>query len=262
MKINEFISTIETIFPPAYQESYDNAGIQIYSGNDEIEGCLVTLDVTENVVEEAYQKKCNLILSHHPLIFGHGLMRIAEQNYTQRIVSLCIKKGISVYSAHTNADAVMNGTLLVMCQKLNINNYKLLKPSEQKPEIFGSGAIGILEKPISSQEFLYQIKQSFKCPFIRHTQIISDTVTKIALCPGSGSFLLNDAIKQKADVFISGDFTYHKFFDADKKILLVDIGHFESEIGIKQIFNDIVQKKFVNFVVQISEENTNPIKYL
>lgn len=262
MKIEEIISVLENVFPPQYQEGYDNAGIQILAHSGDINSCLVTLDVTEDVVNEAIRNHCGLILSHHPLIFGKGLMRVAAENYVQRIVALCIKNGISVYSAHTNCDAVLTGTIAVMCKKLQITDYQILQPAPHSDGNHGGGAIGMLPQEIPAQEFLLKVKNVFNCGAIRYTQITKPMVRKIALCPGSGSFLLSEAIAQNADVFISGDFTYHKFFDADGKILLIDIGHYESENGIKQIFSDILTKNFSNFAVKISDTNTNPIKYL
>lgn len=262
MNIQEIISYLEEVFPPQYQEGYDNAGIQVLANGGNITGCLVTLDVTEEVIDEALSKNCNLILSHHPVIFGKGLMRIAGENYVQRIVSKCIQNGISVYSAHTNCDAVLTGTIAVMCNKLKISDYQILQPAPRSDGSHGGGAIGLLPHDTPAEEFLRQVKTAFNCAAIRHTQIIKPTVRKVALCPGSGSFLLSEAVSQKADVFISGDFTYHKFFDADGRILLVDIGHYESENGIKLIFGDILTKKFSNFAVKLSDTNTNPIKYL
>lgn len=261
MNLFDIIKVLEQQFPPEYQEGYDNSGLQIRSGNDEISACLVTLDVTENVVDEAITKHCNLILSHHPVIFGKGLMRITGQNPAQRIVAKCLKNGISIYSAHTNVDAVKSGTSAVMAKRLGITNIEILLPATETDE-HGSGAIGILDQPTPIMDFLRKVKDVFACGAIRYTEPIKPLVSKIAFCSGSGSFLLNEAIKHKADVFISSDFTYHKFFDTEKRILIADIGHYESEIGIKDVFSDVLTKNFNTFAVIISQENTNPIKYL
>ncbi|MBQ5404774.1 MAG: Nif3-like dinuclear metal center hexameric protein [Bacteroidales bacterium] len=261
--LKDIISELEKQFPPCLQESYDNAGIQVFSGDENIKQCLVTLDVTLEVVDEAVKTGCNLIVAHHPLIFGRGLMHITEDTLTERIILKAIKNSVSIYCAHTNADSVLYGTSKVMFDKIGISDYKILLPDNKSTDFqSGAGAIGELKEEMPSLDFLKMLKKVFSCGALRHTEIIKEKVKKIAICSGSGSFLLKEAIKQGADVFVSGDFTYHKFFDADKKIIIADLGHFETEIGIKQIFCDILQKKFINFAVRISDINTNPIKYL
>ncbi|MCO5229785.1 MAG: Nif3-like dinuclear metal center hexameric protein [Chitinophagales bacterium] len=126
----------------------------------------------------------------------------------------------------------------------------------------GSGMIGDLEQPIDTIEFLKQLKYIFKTPVIRHTQLIKEKVQKIAICGGAGSFLLKDAIRQKADVFITGDYKYHQFFDADNQIVIADIGHFESEQYTIELFYEILIKKFSNFALYLTTVSTNPVKYL
>ena len=149
-----------------------------------------------------------------------------------------------------------------MMEAIGIKDYHILSPKTFGDLPCGSGAIGDLPKPMDAMDFLKKIKKDFQCGGIRHTAIVKDKVKSIAVCSGSGSFLLNEAKRMGADVFVSGDFTYHKFFDADGRIIIADLGHYETEIGIKNIFVDILQKKFCNFAVEKSETNTNPIKYL
>jgi len=125
----------------------------------------------------------------------------------------------------------------------------------------GSGAIGELEKPLDEQSFLRLLKERFNTPVIRHTGLLDKKIKRIALCGGSGSFLLHGAIASGADAFVSGDFKYHQFFDADRRILVADIGHYESEQFTKEIFYELLTKKFTKFAVHLSEVNTNPVNY-
>lgn len=125
----------------------------------------------------------------------------------------------------------------------------------------GAGLIGELEQPMKESEFLDYLKQKMKTNTIRHTAFLKRKISKIAICGGAGSFLLQKAISQQADVFVTGDFKYHQFFDADNQILIADIGHYESEQFTAQLFNKIISEKFRTFAVQISTINTNPINY-
>ncbi len=260
--IREITAELERCFPPRLQESYDNAGFQVYAGIESIERCLVSLDVTEQVVQDAISKQCGLIVAHHPMIFGRGLMSLTGSTPVERAIQLAIRHQISIYCAHTNADSMPEGTARVMMDRIGISSYGMLKPTPGEAMECGSGAIGMLEAPMDAMAFLMLLKERFQCGGIRHTEISKATVQKIAVCPGSGSFLLGEAIRQGADVFVSGDFTYHKYFEADGRIIIADLGHFETENGIKDVFVGILQKKFINFVVLKSDIDTNPIKYL
>lgn len=261
VKIHEIIEELERNFPPRLQESYDNAGYQVYAGVEDIERCLVSLDITEEVVQEAIDRGCNLIIGHHPMIFGRGLTSLTGKTPVERAIMLAVRYNISIYCAHTNADSMPGGTSRVMMDKIGISDYRILEPRAGEPMECGSGAIGNLDCDMDAMEFLMMLKSRFGCGGIRHTRIVSPRVRRIAVCSGSGSFLLQEAIRQGADVFVSGDFTYHKYFDADGRILVADLGHFETETGIKDIFVGIL-KKFTNFVVLKSDINTNPINYL
>jgi dinuclear metal center YbgI/SA1388 family protein len=261
-QFTEIVSELEKQFPKRLQEDYDNAGIQVFTGEENITQCLVTLDVTEEVVDEAVSLGCNLIVSHHPVIFGRGLMSITPESEAGKIVLKAVKNSVSIYSAHTNADSMPSGTVGAMFEKLGITDFKMLKPLENEHFECGAGGIGNLSEAEETESFLRRVKSTFGCGAIRYTEILKPEVKKIAICPGSGSFLLKEAIKHGADVFLSGDFTYHRFFEAEKKILIADLGHFETENAIKYVFKRVLQKKFTNFAVKISNINTNPIKYL
>ncbi|HDR89828.1 MAG TPA: Nif3-like dinuclear metal center hexameric protein [Bacteroidetes bacterium] len=126
----------------------------------------------------------------------------------------------------------------------------------------GQGMTGSLEKEMTEKDFLKFLKDVFHIPCIRHSPLRGKKVKKVAVCGGSGSHLTEHAIGTGADAFLTADISYHRFFDADGKILLADIGHYESEQFTKEIFYELISKKFPNFAVQFSETNTNPVNYL
>lgn len=363
MKVKEIVSHIENLAPLSYQESYDNAGLQIGSLNADVKAALLTVDITEEVVDEAISKKAGLIISHHPLIFG-GVKRITGANYIERVIIKAIKNDISIYSAHTNIDNVEGGINGKICEKLELQKcrilvplenqllklvtfvpvehiekvreaifvagagqigkydccsfsnegigtfraqkgtnpfvgkvgeihqekeYKLetilpkalkgkvlnallsshpyeevaydLFPLENKFNTVGAGMVGELKDAVEEKEFLNIIKDKFNLSIIRHTQLLNKKIKKVAVCGGSGSGFLRSAISAKADIFITGDFKYHQFFDAENKIVIADIGHYESEQFSVELFNDILKKNIPNFALYLSEIKTNPINY-
>ena len=274
MKVKTITSYLESIAPLSLQEDYDNSGLLIGSEENEISGVLVTLDCTEEVLEEAIKKNCNLIIAHHPIIFK-GLKKITGRNYTERVVEKAIKNNISIYAIHTNLDNVPEGVNRKICEKLGLTNSKILSPhplSQRRGE-FGSGMIGILKTAASEISFLNKIKRVMKAKSLRHTSLLGKKISKVAVCGGSGSFLLSEAIKQKADVFVTADFKYHQFFDAENKVVVADIGHYESEQFTKELLRDMLMEKFSIFATRfkkgekkipllISAINTNPINYL
>lgn len=365
MKAQDIISVIESFAPPELQESYDNSGLLVGSPTQEVTGVLVTLDVTEEVVEEAIANKLNMIIAHHPIVFS-GLKRLNGKNYVERTVIKALKNDVLIYACHTNLDNVNQGVNRRIGETLGLTNLKILAPkggllskliiytpaeaaekvrqsmfsagggqignydecsfniegegtfrpsedanpysgergkrsvesevrvevlipSSRFREIFaavravhpyeeiaydliplanlhqhvGAGMIGELESPVSYREFLDGIKNKMKAGVVRYTKLPEGKkVRKVAVCGGSGSFLLNDAIRAGADVFVTADFKYHQFFDADDRIVIADIGHFESEQFTVNLLAELVQKKFRTFAVRLSETRTNPIYYL
>lgn len=364
MILKDLTTYLEEIAPLAYQESYDNAGLIVGNPHQKIHQALISLDCTEAVVEEAIAKKCDLIISHHPIVFK-GLKKFNGNNYVERVVIKAIQNNIAIYAIHTNLDSVLPGVNAKICEKIGLQNCSILAPKsgllkklvffvplakadEVKTAIFnagageignysecsfnvdgigtfkgnedsnpflgeknqlhqeketrvevifpalaerkivaalleahpyeevaydiypldndyqnvGAGMIGELETPLNGEDFLRQLKKNMDLQVIRHTEILPHQIKKVAVCGGSGSFLLNKAIQAKADVFITADFKYHEFFDADGKILIADIGHFESEQFTQELLLEIITKKFPNFAVRLTESNTNPIKYL
>ncbi len=364
MQIKQITQILEDFAPPALQESYDNAGLIIGNKSQEVSGILITLDVNEEVIDEAIQLGYNLIVSHHPILMA-GIKRFNGNNYVEKCVIKCIQNNIAVYSSHTNADSVLSGVNGKICEKLGLVNCKILDPKkdsllklvtfvpvqqaeEVRSEIFkagaghigkydscsfnikgsgtfkgneganpyvgavgelhveeevrietvfpaflknkiiqsllnahpyeevaydiyplsnqwneaGSGMFGDLDEPVDEITFLRKVKEVFGCGAVRYTKLLNKKVKKVAVCGGAGSFLLGKAKVVGADVFISGDFKYHQFFDSENEILIADIGHFESEQFTKEVFFEILTKKIPNFAVRLSNVNTNPIKYL
>jgi dinuclear metal center YbgI/SA1388 family protein len=364
MLIKDIISAIEAYAPTMYQESYDNCGLQVGNPGDEATGVLITLDVTEDIIDEAIDRGCNMVVSHHPLLFS-GLKRISGRTYVERVVLKAIKNDISIYAAHTNMDNVYNGVNAKIAEKLGLTDTRILSPKtgtlsklytyapqaaadkvrdalfaagagslgkykecsfntagsgtfrpeedadpaigeaggprewvdELKIEVIvekhtetavlralfgshpyeevayeliplpnqnqelGAGMVGNLPGPMPATEFLAFLKHQMKTDCIRHTDLSEKNITRVAVCGGSGSFLLKDAINAGADIFITGDFKYHQFFDAEGKIIIADIGHYESEQFTSEIFEAILKKKFPNFAVLLSNLSTNPINY-
>ncbi len=262
MKIKEITDEIEKLAPLSLQEDYDNCGFQVGNPDDEATSALICFDVTPEVVHEAIKKNCNLIISHHPLIF-RGLKKIIPQSDIQKTIILALQNGITIYSAHTNIDNAVGGMNAKIAEKIGLVDCGVLSPmAETDFEQAGAGMIGNLKKPMTETDFLIHIKSTFNIPVIRHTQFLNKKVSRVAFVGGAGASFLSDAISKKADVFLTSDIKYHDFFLAENKILFADFGHFESEQYIKETFFDIIRKKIPNFVIQISETITNPINYL
>ncbi len=364
MQLKELTSYIESKAHLALQESYDNAGLIVGQSDMEVCGVLISLDLTEEVIDEAIEKNANVIITHHPIIFK-GLKKLNGKNYVERCVIKAIKNDLAIYAAHTNLDNVLWGVNGKIAEMLDLQNIECLKPAKEQllklvsfvpkeyaqrlrialfeagaghignydscsyniqgfgtfrakegtnpfvgeinklhkePEtrietIFphyykskiietlhqyhpyeepaydiyplqntsaqiGAGIIGELETEIEAKEFLHKIKKLFSVNCIRHTDTMNKKIKTVALCGGAGSFLLPLAKARKADIFISGDFKYHDFFDAENQIIIADIGHYESEQFTKNIFYEMITKKFSNFACSISKINTNPINYL
>ena len=363
MLLRNIVEHLENIAPIPYQEAYDNAGLLVGGKTWDITAALITLDVTEEVVDEAIAHGCNLIISHHPIIFK-GIKKITGSNEVERCLIKAIKNDIAIYAAHTNLDSITGGVNSKICEKIGLINCRILAPAknqllklvtyvpenhienvrtalfsagagvignydqcsysasgygtfrgndESRPFVgtkgeqhtekefrletvvprhlaakavsallgahpyeevaydliplendfptVGSGMIGELAKPLDEVDFLTLVKQLFGCKMIKHTELLNRKIRKIAVCGGSGSFLVSKAIAENADLFISADFKYHDFFEADKRIVLADIGHYESEQFTKEVLREIVLKKFPTFALRLSDVKTNPVSY-
>jgi len=264
MHLKELIDFLENIAPPHLQEEYDNAGLIVGQPFMEIKGVLVALDSTEEIIDEAIAKGCNVIVAHHPIIFS-GLKKITGSTYIERTIIKAIKNDIAIYAIHTNLDNVLNnGVNERIAKQLGLKNISTLVPkNELSDEVYrvGSGAIGELSMPMIEIEFLQFLKDEMKASVVRHTSLLGKPIKKVALCGGSGRFLLNQAISMEADAFISADFKYHEFFDADNKILIADIGHYESEQYTIDLLQELLTKNFSTFAARSTEKITNPINY-
>lgn len=364
MQIKQITDFLESIAPLAYQESYDNCGLIVGDKNATVKQALITLDCTEEVVDEAIKTKCQLIIAHHPIVFS-GLKKFNGKNYVERVVMKAIKHDIAIYAIHTNYDNVHNGVNAKICEVLGLIDCEILLPKRQllkklntfipsahyekvaqavfnagaghighysetsfnttgtgtfkgdettnpaigkkgvkeqveeirletimpahlesrvidalkqahpyeevaydivpldnEHQLVGSGMVGYLKKPADEAVFLKFVKKALKSGCVRHTALKGKQVKKVAVCGGSGRFLLNNAIASQSDVFITSDFKYHEFFDAEGRIVIADVGHYESEQYTKQLLYSHISGKFPNFALRLSEVNTNPIKYL
>lgn len=260
MTIKTISDFLEQIAPTHLQESYDNAGLLTGNYDWEVTAALVALDTIPEIIDEAIERNCNLIIAHHPIIFK-GLKQINGKNYVERAIIKAIKNDIAIYAIHTNLDNVHRyGVNERIALKLELQELKILAPKADDDTI-GSGMIGRLNQPMDIQKFLALVKSKMKVSCIRHTRLIKEKVQRIAVCGGSGSFLIQKAIDAGADVFISADIKYHEFFDADGKIIIADIGHYESEQFTIDLLVELLNSKFSNFAAHFTNLNTNPIKY-
>lgn len=267
MLIGQIIDAIEKFAPPALQESYDNTGLIIGNKSEECSGVLLTVDVSPEVVKEAISKGCNLIVSHHPLIFS-GIKRLNGDTPQQKAIMLAIKNCISIYSCHTSLDKTARGVSQYMACMLGLQNIKPLEAesgSSRSDESVhsGLGAVGEFASPLKMRDFINKVKDTFGSPVARCSAFDSDSIVqKVAMCGGAGASLIDAAIQSGAAAYITSDVKYHDFVDYAGVIAIVDIGHHESENCTKKIFYDIISEKFPNFALRYSQADVNPINYL
>lgn len=364
LTVSQVITFLETLAPLAYQEEYDNCGLLTGSSHWEVTGILTTLDCTEEVVQEAIHRNCNLIVSHHPIIFK-GLKKITGKTYVERTIIKAIKYDIAIYAIHTNLDNVLEGVNARIAQKIGLTELKILaskenslsklitfvpkesvdkvldslhqagagiignykncsftttglgtflpteaanpvigtvgsleKVDEKRIEVIlptaldrevlsalknahpyeevpyylsavknrnpkiGGGMIGELKSPEEPMNFLLRLKKVMRTDSLRYTSLGNKPIKRVAVCGGAGSFLLQNAVAAGADAFVSADFKYHEFFDANNRILIADVGHYESEQFTKELLQEVLTKKFPTFAINFSNTPTNPISYL
>ena len=263
MTVREVGELMESRLAPLdAQESYDNAGLQAGDPAAEVTGILVCLDVSEAVIDEAVEKGCNLIVSHHPLLF-RGIKSLVGKNAVERCLIKSIQRGIAVYSAHTNADSVWKGVSGRMCEQLGLKPLGFLQPSSVPTEGWatGLGMTGEFDAPLSEQDFLGLVKRCFRCDILRHTALTGRSVKRVALCGGAGSDLLEAAVAAGADAFLTADVRYHEFIQADGRLLFVDAGHYETEQYTKELFAGFLSENISTFAVRISEREVCPVRY-
>lgn len=259
MKVREIAKLLEESLPLRWQESYDNAGLVVGNPEAEVSQVLVALDATEEVVEEAIEVGAQMIVTHHPIIFS-PLRRLAWENRQQRTIAKAVAAGVALYAAHTNLDsAPLEGISHLLGCRLGLLEECLLEPS--KEEGVGIGIIGSLSEAVKAEELLGRIKSELGIKALRHSPIRVDSVRRVAICSGSGGSLIEAAEAAGADVYISADFKYHNFVDADRMIL-VDAGHFETEICAIDILFELLSKKISNFAVRKSARIENPVCYM
>ena len=258
MKLKELTDHLEKWAPLNSAEEFDNVGLLVGDHENIINKALITIDTTEGIIDEAIDNNCDTIITFHPIIFN-SLKKIANKSYVERVVSKAIKNNINIYAIHTNLDNNPKGVNFKICEKLSLINTSFLIPKSEKR--FGMGMIGEIEEELDETKFLNFVKKRMNIKQIKHSPLIGKKIKKVAVLGGSGSFAIDDAIKLNADCFITADLKYHDYFKADKKILLTDIGHYESEQYTKELILEFLNKKIPKFACIISKYKTNPVNY-
>ena len=267
MKVKEILGALEEFAPLALQDGYDNAGLQIGLAEDaEATGALLCLDVTEEVVDEAVGKGCNLIVSHHPLLF-RGLKSVTANDYVGRTVMKAIRSGVAVYAAHTNLDSAMDGVNWKIAEKLGLKDLQWLSPKgeyKRGGEIVtaGEGLVGMLPKAMKTKVFFEYVKETFGLKSLRVNAAEKEMIERVALCGGAGAFLIPQAVAKGADVFLTGEIGYHRFFGHERDIILMEMGHYESERYTVEVLRDIVRNADAALPIYDTEQKINPINYL
>ena len=257
MKVRDIIQIIEDFAPLSLQEGWDNSGLCVGSPEDEATSVLLGLDCTEQLVDEAIECGADLIITHHPLIFS-GLKKISPDDQIGAAVIKAVRAGISIYAAHTNADKVIAGVSGAMAARLGLKDVEIL---EEDGDGTGLGVVGNLPEPVSAEEATALVKERFSLKMVKTSAPVGCKISRIAMCGGSGSSLIESARRSKAQLYISGDISYHHFF-TPKGFMIMDIGHYESEIEIVDILFSLIKKNFPTFAVRITQNiNSNPIYY-
>ncbi|MEK9756063.1 MAG: Nif3-like dinuclear metal center hexameric protein [Bacteroidota bacterium] len=262
MKVTELIDILNNWMPLELAEDFDNVGLIVGDHKSDISGILVTLDTTEEVVQEAIDRNCNMIVSYHPIIFNNLKKITADSNYVQNSIIKAVKNNISIYAIHTSLDNHPQGISYFLSKIIGLDNISSLISKPQKNNInSGMGSLGQLKKPMNEDVFLDYIKDKLNLKVIRYSKKLNKKISTISILVGSGSFAIKDSIEKKSDVFITSDLKYHNFFEGNNELLLVDIGHYESENHIKTIIKEFLIEKLPNFTVLLSEQNINPVNY-
>lgn len=272
MKIIEVVNALERFAPLPLQEDYDNAGLQVGLTAADVSGALLCLDVTEQVVDEALQKGCNLIVSHHPLIF-HRLSCISDADYVQRTVMKAIEHHVTIVAMHTNMDAARGGVNYKIAEKMGLTSVSFFGKTQQAttaPDATGQtavveggeGVVGEFTTPMAADDFLLMLKKTFEVECVMANELLRRPIRKVAVCGGAGDFLLPAAVSAGADAFVTGEMHYHQYFGYEQQLQIAVIGHYQSEQYTKEIFRDIITKACPGVRCEMSEINTNPILYI
>ena len=261
MKAIQVFDALEQYAPLPLQDGFDNAGLQIgLTAEQEVAGALLCLDVTEDVIDEAERMGCNLIVAHHPLLF-HGLKQITGNSYVERCVIKAIQKGIGIYAAHTNMDNAEYGVNYRIAEKIGLTNLAFLETKTVDIHA-GAGIIGNLKVEEDEVGFMQRIKGLFGIRCMRHNRLCGRKIRRVALCGGAGGFLLQQAVVQGADAFLTGEMRYHDYFGHNEELLIAEMGHYESEQYTVDLFAEILAKELPELKTIKTTLNTNPINYL
>ena len=256
-KVKDVAAVIEGFAPLSVQEGWDNSGLCVGSPEDEVTSVLFALDCTPELVDEAIDCGADMIITHHPLIFS-GLKKISPDDLTGAAVMKAIRAGISIYSAHTNADKVLSGVSGAMASRLSLQNVEIL---DMDGDGTGLGVVGDLPEPLTPEQALALVKEKFSLDVVKASRPGDGLISRVAVCGGSGGSLIGAAKRAGAQLYISGDISYHNFFTPEG-FMIMDIGHYESEIEIVDILFSLIKKNFPTFAVRITQNlNSNPIYY-
>ena len=261
MKIKEVIAALEQFAPLPLQEDYDNAGLQLGLTEAEVSGALLCLDVTEETVAEAVEKGCNLVVSHHPLLF-RGLKQIVDADSVQRTVKMAIKNDVTIVSMHTNLDNAVGGVNWKIAEKLGLETGRQGVQGVQGVQGEKCGLyVGTFAKPLSANDFISLLKTRMEAQCVMTNELLKREIRKVAICGGAGSFMLDDAIAQGADAFVTGEMHYHEYFGHDQEIQIAVIGHYESEHFTNELFREIIERECKGVRCVMADSQKNPVRY-
>ena len=261
MKVKEVLNALEQFAPLPLQESWDNAGLQVGLTEAEVSGALLCLDVTERIIDEAVQKGCNLVVSHHPLLF-RGLKTISDLTDVQRTVMKAIQACVCIVSMHTNMDNAKGGVNFKIAEKLDLHDVRFFATKHVGDVECGNGVFGELPQPMVSCDFVLLVKRLFDVECALCNELLRRPISRVAICGGAGDFLLDDAIGLGADAFITGEMHYHQYFGHEQQLQICVIGHYQSEQYTTEVFRDIIERECPGVRTEIAETCTNPIYYL
>lgn len=249
MTAREAVRPIEAFAPLSLQESWDNSGFSAGDPDRQVHKALVALDCTEDVMQEAVETGCDLVITHHPLIFG-GLRSVTPEHAAGRIIRTALLHGIAVYAAHTNLDKAPGGVSGLMARQLELSGTEPLRD--------GFGLVGELPGPLLAGALVNRVKEKFGLQTVRTSRVPETEIRRVAVCGGSGRSFIGDARRCGAQAYITGDLTYHDFF-CEEGFMVMDIGHYGSEWGAVRLLAGILCENFPNFAVSITKRNTNSI---
>lgn len=256
MNIREIIDALERFAPLPLQDDYDNSGLQVGTTETEVSGVLLCLDVTLQVVDEAIRNGCNMIISHHPLLF-RPLKKLTDDNIGS-IVMDAVRAGVTLYASHTNLDNAGKGVNMRIAQVLGLQD---IRPLDEQADGNGAGVIGLFNEPLTEQQLLSLVKEKFGVACIRHNGQLGRPIRRMSVCGGAGAFLMDKAVAAGADAFMTGEIGYHRFFGYDGIIKLIEAGHYESEQFTVDLLADILHESFPGLKVVKTASKTNPINY-